>query len=494
MMSFHLPRELSTLASDACRYACIAGGYDHTPSPTQVRIQNERLTVSRELDESGYLQTPWLIEGAGLLMNSTATLMDRPTPYQLQVELARGKLNQVRNQVSEWKHVGLQTSPEMDESLKQAINFFGKAVLCAPSAEADVLAMNSMKQSFRTAELLINLYVHQLFDVRRQRQPKLDSVIATRLRSVPNPTITPQLTQTLNAVNVPFTWKTIEPSEYNFNWTTADAIVEWATTHQMPISAGPLIDLSVSGLPEWLLAWRGDYGSLTSFICDYVETVIHRYRDRIRRFTLISAGNSSEVLGLSDDDQVRLTARVVEAAMNIDPDLQLVLGIAQPWGDYMTSEDHTYSPFVFADTLLRAGLQLSALELEWLMGCSPRGSFCRDLLEASRQLDLFALLGVPLQVALSYPSSRAIDPNADPHQQLAGAGYWHTGFTPDVQAEWAYHFSALALAKPAVWGVTWDHLCDSEPHLTPHGGLLDMQNRPKPALARLKQVRDTFLG
>ena len=41
------------------------------------------------------------------------------------------------------------------------------------------------------------------------------------------------------------------------------------------------------------------------------------------------------------------------------------------------------------------------------MGVTPRGSYCRDLLETSRILDLYALLGLPLRVTLGYPSSAA---------------------------------------------------------------------------------------
>ena len=42
-------------------------------------------------------------------------------------------------------------------------------------------------------------------------------------------------------------------------------------------------------------------------------------------------------------------------------------------------------------------------------GSGPRGNYCRDLLDVSRQLDLFGLLGVPVQVSLGYPASRAPD-------------------------------------------------------------------------------------
>ncbi len=61
----------------------------------------------------------------------------------------------------------------------------------------------------------------------------------------------------------------------------------------------------------------------------------------------------------------------------------------------MASADATHSPFIFADTLIRSGMNLTPLDLELVMGPTPRGSQSRDLFETSRMLDMYALLGVP---------------------------------------------------------------------------------------------------
>ncbi len=223
------------------------------------------------------------------------------------------------------------------------------------------------------------------------------------------------------------------------------------------MTAGPLIDFSRHGVPEWLHAWDGDLTSLASFMCDFLETAINRYRHRIRRWVVCSGSNCSLALGLSEYDLIRLTARLAEAVWSIDGDLEVVVGLAQPWGEYLAGEYFNYSPFVFADTLLRAGLPLSGFELEWHMGVSPRGTFCRDPLEAARHLDLFGMLGCQIQLAMSYPSATTPDPNADPTLTAGAAGWWH-GISPEVQAQWAETFTALALAKGYVASVCWDHV------------------------------------
>src|SRR5262249_4343845 len=153
------------------------------------------------------------------------------------------------------------------------------------------------------------------------------------------------------------------------------------------------------------------------------EAAVRRYRHRVRRWQLTAASNWASVLGLSEDERLSLTFRLGEAARQVDPALELVVGVSQPWGEYMALADHTYSPVIFADTLIRSGLQLAALDVEIVMGVNGRGSYCRDLLETSRLLDMYALIGVDLQVTLGYPSSDKSDPEADP-ELLVGAGTW----------------------------------------------------------------------
>ena len=169
-----------------------------------------------------------------------------------------------------------------------------------------------------------------------------------------------------------------------------------------------------------------------------------------------------------------------------------IVGVAQPWGEYMAAEDRTHSPFIFADTLIRSGLNLAGLDLELVMGVQSRGSYCRDLISVSRLLDLYTILGVPLRVTLGYPSVAEPDPRA-PSDLSVTAGSWQGGFSPEAQAEWAASFAALALCKPSVRGVQWVHLSDAKPHLFPHCGLFDSHDQPKPVIQSLRDLREKHL-
>jgi hypothetical protein len=489
-MSFQLPSAAPATALQDLGRACVAGGYDNMPAPTQVQQDAGRLTLLRDVDESGYLVVPWEVNGVGRLMGSSATLIERPDPYNFVIELARGKLNQLRGQAADWRMFGLQIPDAVEDQIREASRRFGRAATQSSGADADALA--ALGQSYQAANQLVGLYVDQMLLARHQRQPRLDTLLGVRLNGAVPPAAADAVTAALNGVSVPLTWKAVEPTESQYNWGPSDAQLEWAVKRGFRITAGPLIDFSTYGLPDWLWLWEGDLPSLSSFMCDYVETAVARYHRGIRRWHLTAASNIASVLKLGEDDLLWLTARLAEAAWQIDPELELVVGVAQPWGEYMARAEHTYSPFIFADTLLRAGLKLSALDIEWVMGVTPRGSYCRDLLDASRVLDLYQLLGTPLQVTLAYPSARGKDPFADPALAAEG-GHWETGYSPEVQADWAADFAALALCKPFVRSLYWAHLSDAEGHQFPYAGLLDSAARPKPTLARLRQLREEHL-
>jgi hypothetical protein len=492
VMTFQLPTAPPAQSGPDLDRACVAGGYDNMPAPTQVVRNNGELRLLRDVDESGYLMVPWDVAGAGRLMGSSATLIERPAPYQLGVELARGKVNQLRAQAADWRAAGLQIGPDLDTLIRDASLRFGKAVTSPAPADADADALAALELAYRAGNDLARVYVDQMFRARHQRQPKLDTVLGLRLNGPVPPAAADAVAAAVNGVALPMTWKAVEPTESQYNWEAVDAQLAWAVAKGLRVTAGPLIDFSPYGLPDWLWLWEGDLPSLASFMCDYVETAVGRFHRHVRRWHLTAASNVAELLKLTEDDLLWLTARLAEAAWAIEPELELVIGVSQPWGEYMARAEHTYSPFVFADTLIRAGLKLAALDVEWAMGITPRGSYCRDLLEASRLLDLYTMLGTPLQVSLAYPSAAGPDSLADPLLS-ASAGHWRGGFTPAAQADWAAEFTSVAICKPFVKAAFWCHLTDAETHQFPNCGLLDSAAQPKPALDRLRQLRQEHL-
>jgi hypothetical protein len=407
--------------------------------------------------------------------------------------LARGKVNQVRGQAADWLQGGLDMPAPLAELLRAMSLAFGHAVVEATTVQGPQASQRTLIQACQAGEFLVQTYINQVFQIRHQRQVTLDTELGCRLAAPPaTAELTKALTDACNSLTLHLPWDKIEATESEYRWEDADALVDWAAAQNLTLAAGPLIDFSGASLPEWLWRRERDLSSLAGYLCDFVETVIQRYSTRIPTWIVTAASNAAQTLAVADDELLWLTVRLVEAARNVDPNLNIIVGIAQPWGDYMVGQEHTHSPFVFADTLVRTGLKLTALDLEFIMGVTPRGSYCRERLDMSRLLDLYALLGVPLQVTLGYPSAGGQDLLAHPDLTVNG-GFWKRGLDPETQANWAAAYGELAVCKQFVRGVNWVHLADNAPHLVPNCGLVDANGGVKPALARLQALREQHL-
>ncbi len=101
-------------------------GWTELPG-AQVRRQGSELILERNASDSGNLHVLWEIEGYGLLTLSTGTLIEREEPYYLPLELARGKIGQVRNQAAELSMLGLEVPQSVMERLAEATRQFSEA-------------------------------------------------------------------------------------------------------------------------------------------------------------------------------------------------------------------------------------------------------------------------------------------------------------------------------------------------------------------------------
>jgi hypothetical protein len=491
-MIFQLPAMLADEARQELERSSVTGGQDNMPYQTDAVVEAGLLTLTRGVNESGSVQGPWQIDGAGQLMTSSATLMERPMPYHLAIELARGKLNQVRSQLADWAHGGLILPNTLQNEIREATSAFTRALMRLPDPDAVPLAEQALRLAYQAAHQLVLIYIDRVLDMRHARQPKLDTAWGCRLESdTPGPTAK-EFTQTFNTVGVPFPWQQLEPNRGQFVWESSDRMVNWATAQGLRTIGGPLVDFAGRNLPDWLWGDATDLVSLGNVMAGYVETVVRRYQTRIRTWQITAGSNCAGILASRDDELIWLTLRLADAVRRVNPQLDIVVGLAQPFGDYLAEQERPKTPFIFADDLLRTGIKLAAIELEFIMAVSPRGSYCRDLLEVSRVLDLYALLGVPIQALLGYPSSATPSEHADPDQRIS-LGHWRSGYFEETQADWAAAFASLALCKPYIRTVQWSHWSDAQPHAFPHCGLIDEQGRAKPALQALAKLRTEHL-
>ncbi|HZW34683.1 MAG TPA: endo-1,4-beta-xylanase [Isosphaeraceae bacterium] len=489
VIKFRLPSGEAAQPLPDYRTAYITG-LDRTPGRVGVDLRNGLMTCVRDTTESGRLFVPWPIEGQGMPIIGTATLAERPTPYVLAVELARGRLNDVRNQLADWIQMGLRSTPELEQALDQAQRDFIRAATSPDRPEVcHAAAQSSLRWASEAGDLLMAAYTAQVFQSRLASTSKLPTLLGCVLDYDPLK-VSPALEwpRTFNACQLSTSWKQMAPTEGQYRWDLFDAQLAWCRRNRLAIEAGPLIEFRKGALPDWLWLWEGDFETITGLVVDFVRQAVTRYRGKVPLWQVVHRPASGEVLGLTEEEQVRIAARAVQIARQTDPSAQLIIGVDRPWAEWMGTSHFQLGPLHLCDYLLRAELGISGVAIEIAPGYSAPGSHLRDLFEFSKLLDLYSLLNVPLHLVMVVPSAGGPDPLAEPDVRIESS-QWPAPPDEAMQAGWGARWIALAVAKPFVRTVSWLQSSDAVPHLYPHGGLVRPDQAAKPLVAWLQALR-----
>jgi len=474
-------------------YRAYLSGADGRVFPTRVEINGKLMVCRRESGESGKLHVAWPIPGHGRPVICTTSLAEREEPYLLAVELARGQISVVRDQLAAWEIEGAIVPDEFHEINRAAYQLFSQAAASQnDSAEASRLACDSLAKAYEAAELLSLWYSKQQLDVRRRRSHHLPVLLGCSLgQGMPDAAWETRFCEAFNAASVPVSWNSIEPTQGKYEWAINDAQVEWCEKNKLLMYGGSLLDFAPKGLPQWLWQWEHDFLSLQSFISDFVETAVSRYAGRIRLWEVAARANTGGELALSEENRLTLVARSLEAARQIDEEIQLTLRVDQPWGDYQARGQHRFSPIQFVDALVRSGVGLSGVNLEISIGYQPRGSGSRGLLDFSRLVDVWSSLGIPLHVTLAFPSSSGTDSQANSDLEV-DSDQWKQPWSEAAQAEWIELYLPVLMAHEEVLGIYWSYFCDKTPHNFPHAGLLRLDGTAKPGLDHIIKYRRAY--
>ena len=182
-------------------------------------------------------------------------------------------------------------------------------------------------------------------------------------------------------------WRDVEAQEGTYRWEIADRQISWCHENSLPVICGPLLQLDDRGMPDWLAIWQGDFENILAFVSDYIETAVRRYVGKVSMWQCAARVNIGDVLGLADEERLRLAVRAFEIARQLDPQTPAILCFDQPWGEYLGRAERDLSPLHFADILVRSGLEPSGesgLNLERRLFYWPGGSYLRDALECNR--------------------------------------------------------------------------------------------------------------
>jgi hypothetical protein len=466
-------------------------GADGRVFSTEIEVTGNVVTCRRPVSDSGRFHVAWPVEGFGRPVTSTASLPEREEPYFLPLELARGKIAQLRDQVSAWEVGGMTVPDTFQAPYQEASRAFREATaLQDQPARMAELSKQSLAKAFEAAEIAVSAYASQRLAARRKRSPQPPAALGCSLgQCLPDGDLASAFREPFAAAMIPVEWRFVETAAGDAKWDLVDAQLEWALSNRLFVCGGPLLDLSPEGMPAWLGSWGSDLPNLQSLVCDYVETAAGRYAGRIRTWNVCARANTGGAFSLSEESRLWLAARALEVVRQVDDEVQVMIQVDQPWGEYQGRGAHRLAPLQFVDALLRAGIGLSAVDLEISVGFRPRSSAPRDLLELSRLLDLWSVLGIPLYITLACPS----EPAAIDLQATAGIaierGRWKQEWSESAQAAWIDELLPVLMAKQAVVGIFWTHLFDGVPHEFPHAGLIRPDRTLKPALAQFTEHR-----
>ena len=487
LMRFQIPAERIT---DEMVQQAYLSGIDRVAWPVRTSFENGMLHMYRAVSDSANLHIPWPLEGGNQLIFTTCSLMEQEAPYLLPLEIARGTVGQLSEQLFDWKSIGLLAPDSISALVSESIKQLSSAAMVQDDlAASSVLAEKVLRTARDAGNQLAAIYVEQALAIRRRGGVKLSSFLGADLgmNKLDNYAARHFLTA-FNAARLPIRWRDVEALEGNYDWSVCDAQIEWCRLHNLRTIAGPLLPFDAHSLPDWLTLWEGDFDNLLSFFADHIRTVVERYRGKVNMWQCAGQVNTGEILSLSEEDKLQLVATMIEIVRSHDPDTPVVVSFDQPWAEYTSRREVDFPPLHFADALVRSDLGIAGVMLEINVGYYPGGTLPRNPLEFSRQLDAWSIWGLPLWLSICAPSLCDADPMAN-RDVTVPAGSW----TPAVQQAWVARYVPLMFAKTGVQGVIWNQLHDSQPHDFPYGGLFDLRTRAKPAMLTLASVRQAIL-
>jgi hypothetical protein len=489
-MRFYAPTQ-DALLPHAVAQAYIAG-IEAIPWHGCNRWTDGTLSIDRAVSDSGSLHIPWDVPGHGQLVLSTCTLMERSEPYHLAVELARGTLHRARTLVADLASEDVVIPGGIREELKQALSTFFRAATAPACAETE--ALRTIRVASNVIARVCQDVVLGQINVRRAAQGPLPALLVGRLANgvVDQQAVSPFLSA-FHAASLPFRWRDLQPTVDAVQYESVDAQLAWCDQHGLRVLGGPLIQLDRGSLPEWVFRWENGYEAFEDAARKYVRGVVRRYDEAVDVWVCAGRLNVADALAFSEEQRLRLAVSMIDVVRESSSHKPVVISFDQPWAEYLATDDYDLSPLHFADALVRAELGLGGIALEMNLGYWPGGCLPRDLLAISRHVDRWSLLGIPLIVYLTMPSSVDDDPQAVGNSRVVHRNGGAQS-TPAMDQGLASHLVPLLLGKPAVHALVWNQLSDVEPHEFPHSGLLDRAGNAKPLLSVLGDIRKKLLA
>lgn len=486
MLSFYTHRN-----GQAVKQADLAGahliGSDGVPLRAEMEFKDAKIVCAKRQDGAAALVLLWPIKGCGALLVETSRLMDRETPYNLTLELVRGRLTKINQKREDWGLFDYEGVEPVAVQINEARDLFIEA-LKEDSLEAQSnLAEDALTRAYMAGEQLSHFHADLFLARRKQLRNFTKRVFGCTLDlSAASEKYGKHFRECFDFAHVPLNWRMIEPRPQEQEWGLLDGWVEWLTRARMPIKMGPLISFDGNRLPDWLTQYEGDFETVRNVLFDHVRRVVTRYGKSVFHWDVISGAHAVNTFNFTFEQLMELTRVTVSLVKQMVPKAQVAIDLTYPWGEYYARNQRTIPPLFYADMVAQSGVGFDGVGVQMIFGAPVDGMYVRDMFQISEKLDRLGNLGKSIHItAVQVPSSPTNGGKA------SGGGCWLKPWDEQVQAQWLKEFYTIALSKPFVETITWRDLADrpEDGHPITSGGLLKQDLTPKLSYKVLKELR-----
>ncbi len=455
--------------------------FDSMPWPCRVEIDRSLVTLHRLVNHSGQVCIAYPLAEHGELTLRTGTLPERTEPYSLPLELARGTLDRLRNQLCNWRDGGLQITRDVDDATNQAIDALGEAVLIADDFDRQTeLAQTAMALSLRGMFALCHQFSGQVAAMRRE---DVEAITKLGIRVAPDHVPADWLSQLDQEFRYVCVTDRLKPREMPAVERSAGALMHSnAAKQNLKTIVGPIWDAGISGLPDHINDMSHFETKRTAAKQHFVQ-LLNQIEEQPDWLYVASGLNGIGHKFLSYPQQMQLVIDLLHTVDEFNRQVPVLLSFDHPWSERLAWSVGGAQGLQIADILLRHDVRLNGLALEINLDYWPLGSLPRDPLQWLELIDSWSQFGLPLFLFIRIPTGRLptemeSDKNNPIRNSFSGPQKW----------TYVDAVMSLALSRPFVHAVIWNDWQDEPDSPFPLAGLFDAQGQRKPISSLLTKV------
>lgn len=448
-------------------------GLDGIPWPCKILIKDSVLSVSRNRNESGKTYVPYCFAKHGELLIATGTLPERGQPYSLLLELARGTLNRLRNQLSIWQEGGLEIAPSIHDRTAQAITSLSEAITSDDEQTQDNIARLALESAVDTIFELAEQFGTEVTKFRQANDDMHPFWMANTVSD------TCPIEVGLDVSGFDLIRAKPEQLGDTDNKTLTKRVI-----------AGPFLDASSHGLSAELEQME-DFQVRRNHILSKTREHLSQLSPSVSLIHAVSGLNGMGHRHLSYPQQLEITTQLLQVVEETNHEVPTLVSFDFPWAERLASAVGGSHPLQIADSLLRQGAQISFLGVEVNLGYWPGGSIMRDPLQWIDMLDVWTQLGMPLVIILRAPTWSTNEGEATAASGEASDEKYINVFDhadDRRRIEYLRTILPMLVARPAVHGLIWSQWLDSDDERYPHAGLVNSTGQMKTVYELLKTL------